>query len=153
MDTNRYQNDPRFDEPQPEDVKEPLTTGEREAAEEVYTRSAFDYSSNPIGSRDWTLFLSGWCARAVLASPAQAARRSAWLPIESLPNGRMVDLWIKSRNNPDYGRRAVDVWLIHGRWFGDRPPEEEYGEYASHWMPAAVDPDLAELTNQRRGGG
>lgn len=46
-------------------VKQSLTTGERTAAEETYTRRAFDYEQNPIGSRDWTLFWSGWCARAV----------------------------------------------------------------------------------------
>lgn len=28
MDPNRYLNDPRFDEPQPEDVKDSLTTGD-----------------------------------------------------------------------------------------------------------------------------
>lgn len=46
-------------------VKQSLTTDERTAAEETYTRRAFDYEQNPIGSRDWTLFWSGWCARAV----------------------------------------------------------------------------------------
>jgi hypothetical protein len=41
---------------------------EREAAEQEYTVSAFDYPRNPVGSRDWTLFWQGWQARA--AAPA-----------------------------------------------------------------------------------
>lgn len=52
-------------------VKESLTTDERTTAEETYTRRAFDYEQNPVGSRDWTLFWSGWCARATQPSKAQ----------------------------------------------------------------------------------
>lgn len=52
-------------------VKESLTTDERATAEETYTRRAFDYEQNPVGSRDWTLFWSGWCARATQPSKAQ----------------------------------------------------------------------------------
>lgn len=51
-----------------EAVAVPDATGERESAEETYTRRAFGYEMNPVGSRDWTLFWSGWCARAVLAA-------------------------------------------------------------------------------------
>lgn len=59
-------------------VKESLTTGERAAAEETYTRRAFDYEQNPVGSRDWTLFWAGWCARAVQsAQPVSDAYKSA----------------------------------------------------------------------------
>lgn len=61
--------DPRLDDQPMEDVKDSLTpSDERAAAEETYTRRAFNYEQNPIGSRDWTLFWSGWCARATLAS-------------------------------------------------------------------------------------
>lgn len=55
-------------------VAVPDATGEREAAEEAYTRRAFDYEQNPVGSRDWTLFWSGWCARAVLATRQPSAQ-------------------------------------------------------------------------------
>jgi hypothetical protein len=41
-------------------VKDSLTTDERKSAEHAYTVSAFDYEKAPVGSRDWTLFLSGW---------------------------------------------------------------------------------------------
>lgn len=40
-------------------VKESLT-GERELAEYAYSVTAHDFERNPIGSRDWTLFWSGW---------------------------------------------------------------------------------------------
>lgn len=35
---------------------------ERKEAEHEYTISAFDYVSNPVGSRDWCLFYQGWQA-------------------------------------------------------------------------------------------
>lgn len=34
--------------------------GERELAEYAYSVTAHDFERNPIGSRDWTLFWSGW---------------------------------------------------------------------------------------------
>lgn len=40
-------------------VKESLT-GERALAEYAYSVTAHDFERNPIGSRDWTLFWSGW---------------------------------------------------------------------------------------------
>lgn len=36
---------------------------ERKAAEHEYSISAHDYVSNPVGSRDWTLYWAGWLAR------------------------------------------------------------------------------------------
>ena len=63
-----------------------------------------------------------------------------WQPIETLPEAVAVDLWIKSVNNPNYGRRAVDACRIDDKWFGKDFPNEEYGEYASHWMRIALPP-------------
>lgn len=39
-------------------------TPERKQAEYEYSISAFDYASNPVGSRDWMLFWSGYQAAA-----------------------------------------------------------------------------------------
>lgn len=47
---------------------------ERKAAEHAYVISAFDYAEAPVGSRDWTLFWSGWQKRAALSAPATPAK-------------------------------------------------------------------------------
>jgi len=48
-------------------VEQPTITSrieaERKAAEHEYSTTAFDYPSNPVGSRDWTLYWAGWLAR------------------------------------------------------------------------------------------
>ena len=55
-------------------VKDSLTADERKAAEHAYTVSAFDYEKAPVGSRDWTLFWSGWqkCAAQKAQPPCGA---------------------------------------------------------------------------------
>lgn len=55
-------------------VKESLTADERKAAEHAYTVNAFDYEKAPVGSRDWTLFWSGWqkCAAQKAQPPCGA---------------------------------------------------------------------------------
>lgn len=44
---------------------------EREAAESAYNETAFDLESNPVGSRDWTIFWKAWQAKAALSTEAQ----------------------------------------------------------------------------------
>jgi hypothetical protein len=46
---------------------------EREAAESAYNQTAFDLESNPVGSRDWTIFWKAWQARAALSQREQEA--------------------------------------------------------------------------------
>lgn len=48
-----------------------LDRPDRQAAEQAYTMSAFDYEANPVGSEDWCRFWDGW--RAALASQPVAA--------------------------------------------------------------------------------
>lgn len=59
---------------------------------------------------------------------------NTWQPIETIPDNMVVDLFIKSTLNPEYGRRATHIANVGGRYFGRGVPETEYGEYASHWM-------------------
>lgn len=54
--------DTRLEVEPKEGVKECLTTDDRASAEQAYTMTAHDYESNPVGSRDWTLFYAGWKA-------------------------------------------------------------------------------------------
>ena len=63
-----------------------------------------------------------------------------WQPIETMPNDRAVDVWIKG-DNPDYGRRATNLCVVGGKWYGNGIPETKYGEYASHWMHMPASPD------------
>jgi hypothetical protein len=54
----------------------PLIEAERKAAEHEYITTAFDYPSNPVGSRDWVLYWAGWLARSTSApKKAQPAPR------------------------------------------------------------------------------
>lgn len=32
-----------------------------------------------------------------------------WQPIETIPIGIFVDVWVISKNNPDWGKRLTDV--------------------------------------------
>jgi hypothetical protein len=32
-----------------------------------------------------------------------------WEPIETIPEGKFVDVWVISKNNPDWGTRVTDV--------------------------------------------
>ena len=41
---------------------EEMTRKMRKDAEQAYTISAFDYVSNPVGSRDWELYWKGYQA-------------------------------------------------------------------------------------------
>lgn len=54
-----------------------LDRPDRQAAEQAYTMSAFDYEANPVGSEDWCRFWDGW--RAALASQPVAAEPVAYL--------------------------------------------------------------------------
>ena len=65
---------------------------------------------------------------------------TAWQPIETMPEDKAVDVWVKSRDNPDYSRRACHVARIAGIWYGEDMPVARYGEYASHWMPLPAAP-------------
>ena len=56
-------------------VKQSLTTDERNLAEQAYTLLAHDYEANPIGSRDWVLFWTGWRNRAELSLATTANSR------------------------------------------------------------------------------
>jgi len=64
-----------------------------------------------------------------------------WQPIETAPEHKCVDMWVKSHDNPNFGRRAVDVAKVDGKWYGcNLLPDSKYGEYASHWMPLPAGP-------------
>ena len=41
----------------------PTIEDERQAAEYEYSTTAFNYVSNPIGSKEWVLYWAGWLAR------------------------------------------------------------------------------------------
>jgi hypothetical protein len=52
-----------------EPVAPAAQVSEREAAEQAYMKTAFDYAKEPVGSRDWCLFFDGW--RAALRTEAK----------------------------------------------------------------------------------
>lgn len=59
---------------------------------------------------------------------------SEWQPIETLKKYEKVNICIKSRHNNDYQRIAYEVCLTeNGKFMGDKPPVEKWGEYATHW--------------------
>ena len=64
-----------------------------------------------------------------------------WQPIETMPHKRCVDVWVKSYENESFGRRATDVCIVDGIWYGEKPPRGEFGEYASHWTPLPEAPN------------
>jgi hypothetical protein len=72
---------------------------------------------------------------------APQAAQSVWLPIESAPQDKAVDLWCKSTSNPAYGRRVTSVCLVGDDWYGANLPNPSFGEYASHWMALPSPPD------------
>lgn len=51
----------------------PPIEAERKAAEHEYITTAFDYPSNPVGSRNWVLYWAGWLARSTSELAAQPA--------------------------------------------------------------------------------
>ena len=67
-------------------------------------------------------------------------KESQWQPIETAPENKCVDMWIKSHDNPNFERRAVNVSKIDGKWYGRNLPIPKYGEYASHWIPFPAGP-------------
>ena len=81
----------------------------------------------------------------------------AWQPFETAPKNVHFDLWVKSKNNPDFGRRACNIIFADGALFGEKLPEPEYGEYPAYWMPVPDRPfdikkfydEKAEHGNQR----
>jgi hypothetical protein len=71
----------------------PGADAERRHVEQEYTRTAFDYTQQPVGSRDWCLFWDGWqAARAATPAGTDGAVLSlndqgiAW-PIKPRPDG------------------------------------------------------------------
>lgn len=55
-----------------------------------------------------------------------------WQPISTIPERKLLDIWIKSKDSETYGRRLTNVVYVDGKFCGSAP-EEKYGEYASHW--------------------
>ena len=56
-----------------------------------------------------------------------------WQPISTIPDCKCVDIWVKSKYSETYGVRRTNVAYVEGKFYGS-VPEEQYGEYASHWM-------------------
>ncbi len=52
------------------------------------------------------------------------------------PKNRVFDGWVKSKNNPNYCRRAINISYVGDgdELVGHNVPNEEFGEYLSHWM-------------------
>lgn len=65
---------------------------------------------------------------------------TTWQPINTIPHNKVVDIWIKSKHQTHYGRRATNICWVGGSFYGDAPPMFEYSEYASHWMPLPEPP-------------
>ena len=64
--------------------------------------------------------------------------KNNWQPIETLPVDQYVDVWVKSRHNPDFGQRLTDVckstehssgWIGVQKWL-----------IPTHWMPLPQPP-------------
>lgn len=64
-----------------------------------------------------------------------------WQPIETAPDQQLFDVWIKSKHNPSFSRRACNVCVVDGVWFGQDSPIEKYGEYVTHWMQIPQPPE------------
>ena len=64
-----------------------------------------------------------------------------WQPIQTAPKNKAIDIFIKSQENPIFGRRATNVCIVEGKWYGDKLPEDRFGEYVSHWMPLPKAPE------------
>lgn len=65
---------------------------------------------------------------------------SKWISVkERLPeNGVFVDVWIKSTQNKEYGRRKTDVCFVDNVF---RNCLNFYTEYVSHWQPLPEPPE------------
>ena len=68
----------------------------------------------------------------------------SWQPIETCPENQAIDIWVKSTENPDFGRRACDMHFDGLGFFGLNAPSKAWGEYASHWMPVTKPPEKSE---------
>lgn len=51
----------------------PMQHAERDAAEQAYTLTSFDYVRDPVGSAPWAEYWRGWWHRSMLTLPATAA--------------------------------------------------------------------------------
>lgn len=56
-----------------------------------------------------------------------------WQPIETAPSDTVVLLWIRSKQNPSYGRLGEGS-KINGEWLGPKAGNPMFGEYETHWM-------------------
>jgi hypothetical protein len=74
---------------------------ERKEAEQHYTVTAFNYPEAPVGSRDWTLFWSGWWGRAMHEHAAPAEHGT-----ELTPAGATAEPTFEEYHNPE--KRGVE---------------------------------------------
>lgn len=81
-------------------------------------------------------YFSVW--QAALASQAQ--QESQWISVEErLPDGdRFVDVYIRSRRNPNFGERKVSVLFTNGSFKFEHMFDYEY---VSHWLPLPPAPE------------
>ena len=60
-----------------------------------------------------------------------------WFPIESIPNDQLVDVWVASRNNPEWGIRICNVCKTDKHSAGWTGIEKQYltdDIYPVYWM-------------------
>lgn len=63
----------------------PLTP--RQQAEQAYSYAAHDYARDPVGSRDWVLFFTGWSAAMCQQEEARAAQAAEMEALRSSYEG------------------------------------------------------------------
>lgn len=64
---------------------------------------------------------------------AKLQKELDWQPITTAPHDRLIDIWIKSTENPEFGRRAINVYFVNRVLIGNDLPNKNLGEYAAYW--------------------
>lgn len=83
----------------------------------------------------------GHIKKVLWEAPTPQPAIPAWQPIETAPDKQGIDVWVKSKLNPDFGVRVTSVHRIGHKWFGLRTYNDDY-YYLSHWTPLPAAPEV-----------
>lgn len=70
--------------------------------------------------------------------------KNAWINAEKTKpqNDKLVDVFVRSKNNPKFGYRITDCCYINNSWSGVN--DYSFGVYVAFWMPIPESPDFNE---------
>jgi ribA/ribD-fused uncharacterized protein len=106
---------------------------ERQAAEQEYTVSAFDYARDPIGSERWCQFWKGWQARARLATPFDTLAVDALRGLDTVERVRFYE-------HDFYPLSNFSAFTL--QWKGRR---FDTSEAAYHWEKFPDAPEVQDM--------